>query len=526
MASKVKIRINDEANAVVLGLSDEHQEYFYDKYAVPAPNYFFNPKYKLGQWDGKIRFFHKTGKTFLYLLEDIIPRIAKLGYKLELEDLRTTILQTPQPIDNQYFAHVQHVETKAPTILRPHQVEAINAATTYGNGVIIAATGAGKTLITAALCDIYGKLGMKTITIVPNQDLISQTKADFSHYGLDVGEYSGKEKTLDHQHIVSTWQALKNNPKILLMFQVVVVDECHGLKGNVLTKLLVEHSAKIPYRFGVTGTLPKEKSDKMAVHVAVGPVRYEVDAAYLIDKKILASLNISILQLEEDFRTEYETFCRDHEAWVNSLTERERILAKDQGTDKVPTYIQFKDQYFTDFEAEKTYLHHKEDRLETIAQFIEQKRDMKKGNVLCLVDRIDFARRLAALIPDAILVNGKDIKQKDRKSVYKMFEDNDNLIVIATVHIAGTGLNIPRIFNLMIVDIGKSFIRVIQGIGRGLRLAEDKTHLNVTDICSDLKYSKRHVAERIRYYKEAKYPHKKSKIDYSAHSKAVATVEQ
>ena len=144
----------------------------------------------------------------------------------------------------------------------------------------------------------------------------------------------------------------------------------------------------------------------------------------------------------------------------------------------------------------------------------EAKRDMGKGNVFCLVDGINFGKKLAKLIPDAVFVYGKD-KKTARKQIYDLFRDNDNLVIIATVNIASTGLDIARIFNLMFIDVGKSFIRVIQTIGRGLRKAPDKDHVDVTDICTDLKYGKKHVRERIKYYNEALYPHKKRKIDYT-----------
>ena len=114
-----------------------------------------------------------------------------------------------------------------------------------------------------------------------------------------------------------------------------------------------------------------------------------------------------------------------------------------------------------------------------------------------------------------LYLSGKD-KMKDRKEVYNLFKDNDNVVVIATVQIASTGLNIKRIFNMMFIDVGKSFIRVIQTIGRGLRKAPDKDFVDVTDLCSDLKYSRKHVAERIKFYKEAQYPYKKRIVDYAA----------
>lgn len=493
----VKVRILDEVSIVVVGLRDEHLLQLYNKYAVYAPNYFFNPKFKLGQWDGKIRYFQKTGKTYLYLLDDILPRLVQFGYKLELEDLRTVSVITPDLIDANYFQHILHLDTGKPIILREAQVAGVNALITNGYGICVAGTGGGKTLMCAALVSTYGKHKVKSLTIVPNTTLIRQTKAEYINCRLDTGEYSGDTKTLNHQHVVSTWQALKNNPKIVNMFDLVIVDEAHGLRGNVLSKIVTDHAGKMPYRFGFTGTLPKEPSDLMAVNVAVGPTRFEVGARQLIDEGILANLNIEVLQLEEDLKQEYTMFCNE------------------ENIGKPPTYIQFKDSYFPDFSAEKSYLHHKEERIEWIASCIESKRDLKKGNVLCLVDNIAFGRKLAAQIDGAIFINGQDVKSPaKRQIVYDMFKDNENLVVIATVHIAGVGLSINRIFNLFFIDVGKSFIRVIQAIGRGLRKAEDKEHVVITDIASDLKYGKRHMKVRTNYYEEAQYPYKKQKVDY------------
>ena len=493
---QIRIRILNEVSVVVLDLLPEHVDYFYEKYAVHAPNYFFNPRYKLGQWDGKIRFFHKTGKTYLYLLEDLLPRIAQLGYKVVLEDLRTSAIITPVEITADIFKNILHPDDNQPTELREHQVNAVNSLIKEGYGLVVSSTGSGKTLMSAALCHQYGQHGIKTLTIVPNRDLIHQTRKTYLHYGLDTGEYSGERKTLDHQHVVSTWQALKNAPNVITMFDMVVVDECHGLKGHVLSTILTDHAAKVPYRFGFTGTLPKEKSDVWAVHVAVGPVRYKVPAAELIEKGLLAKININLIQLLEDLTDEFNAFVDD------CPTEP-------------PTYAEFKEGYFPDFSSEKSFLQHKADRITWLAQYIEAKRDAKKGNVLCLVDNIAFGRKLVAEIQGAIFVNGQDIKSvKDRKTVYDMFSNNDDLVVIATVHIAGTGIDIHRIFNLMLVDIGKSFIRVIQAIGRGLRLAKDKDSVLISDISSDLKYSRKHMRERIKYYKEAQYPHKLHKMNY------------
>jgi len=277
----------------------------------------------------------------------------------------------------------------------------------------------------------------------------------------------------------------------------IIVSNCQGLRGPVLNELLLEYGKNIPYRFGCTGTLPEEEADAMSVRVAVGEVQYEIPAHTLIEKGHLAELKIEILQLEVDFKDKYQQFLDD---------------TKDKPDIPHMTYIQFKDSYFPDFTSEKSFLHSEKSRLKYIAEYLEQ-RAMIEGNVLCLVNGIPFGKRLTKLIPNAVFLHGADGKEV-RKEIYKSFKDNDALIVIATVNIAGTGLNIKRIFNLVLVDMGKSFIRVIQAIGRGLRKAPDKKFVYVTDICSDLKYSKRHAAKRIKYYKNAKYPYEKRKVDY------------
>lgn len=495
---EVTIKILNEVHIMLVGLHGTDLQVLYDKFGVFVPNHFFNPRFKLGQWDGRIRYFTKDGKTYLYLLDQILPMLKKMGYKVKLDDRRSVEAFQPDFIDCNIFSNIMHPDSGLPIILRPHQVEAVNTLITNGFGVCVAGTGAGKTLAAAALVKTYDNLGVRSITIVPDQTLIRQTKRDYINCGLDTGEYSGATKTLDHRHIVSTWQALQNNPALMTTFDMVIVDECHGLRGNKLRNIVCDYAANIPYRFGFTGTLPKDESERILVHISIGPEQYNISAHELIDLGLLSSIDINILQLEEDLTEQYNQY-------VSELSPLETPIK----------YNAFKDGYFGDFSAEKSYVQRKSTRLEWIANRICEKRDEKKGNVLCLVDSIPLGRQLVALIPGAIFINGQDVKKAEkRQSIYDLFKTEDNLVVIATVNIAGTGLSIDRIFNLFTVDIGKSFIRVIQAIGRGLRMSSDKNHLSHTDICSDLKYGKKHLAERIRFYKEAHYPHKKQIIKY------------
>lgn len=458
---KCFLTVKDEVWVYLNGLQPADSDFLWNKYGVHVDGYFFMPAYKLGRWDGKIRFFEKTGKTYLRLLPEIIEYLDKWGYDLELRDERIGWAPCERRVDADWFTQNGNVDIK----LRPYQFDAVNLALENGCGFIIAGTGAGKSLICAALCDAYGKDNHKTITIVPSSDLVSQTAKWYQICGMDVGEYSGASKDLDHQHIVATWQSLQNNPNLMKLFQVFVWDEVHGAKASVAQKLIAEAGKNIPFRFGVTGTFPKPEADRLALLSTIGPILTEISARWLIDNGYLAEIEIDVIRTKDSV---------------------------------------FSDGDFPDYPSERAYISRSENRLDFIADLVIE-RCQKYGNTLVLVNSIDFGKKLQALIKDSVFLYGASEKD-ERKMHYDTFADQNDLIVIATSGIASTGISIDRVFCLMLIDAGKSFIKAIQSVGRGTRLAHDKNKVYVTDVCADLKWSKKHSNERIKYFKEAKYP--------------------
>jgi superfamily II DNA or RNA helicase len=167
-------------------------------------------------------------------------------------------------------------------------------------------------------------------------------------------------------------------------------------------------------------------------------------------------------------------------------------------------------QVFTSFQDEYAFLVTDDNRLQWIANKIAAL--SATGNTLVLINRIDTGNKLIALIPQAVFVSG-GMKLDDRKEEYDEIKTSDGKIILATYGVAAVGINIPRIFNLVLLEPGKSFVRVIQSIGRGIRKAEDKDHVEIWDITSACKYSKRHLTERKKFYKEAKYPFTITKVN-------------
>jgi superfamily II DNA or RNA helicase len=343
------------------------------------------------------------------------------------------------------------------------------------------ATGAGKTIITAVLShkvEAYGR----SIVIVPNVDLVTQTFRDYKNIGLDVGMYYGKHKDYDKTHTICTWQSLEQLKKktkqgtaeveiseFLDGVVAVIVDEVHKAKADVLKDQLSGMFANCPIRWGLTGTIPKEEYDSTGVTCALGPVTGKLSSKELQDMGVLAQLDVSVLQLQDG------------------------IMG------------------FAGYAQELKWLTTDPQRIGHIAEMIEA--ISKTGNTLVLIDRIQTGEMLSALNPDWVFVSG-NTKNTDRQDEYEEVSETNNKVIVATYGVAAVGINIPRIFNLIMIEPGKSFVRVIQSIGRGVRKAQDKDYVAVYDITSNQKYSKKHLKVRKEFYKEKEFPHKVTKIDY------------
>jgi superfamily II DNA or RNA helicase len=167
---------------------------------------------------------------------------------------------------------------------------------------------------------------------------------------------------------------------------------------------------------------------------------------------------------------------------------------------------------FKQYADELKYLVTNEDRMIYISNLIKE--IANSGNTLVLVNRIDSGKFLVNELEDSVFISG-EVKTKDRKEEYDEVKTSDNKIIVATYGVAAVGINIPRIFNLVLLEPGKSFVRVIQSIGRGIRKAEDKDFVQIWDITSTCKYAKRHLTERKKFYKEAKYPFTLEKTDWT-----------
>jgi superfamily II DNA or RNA helicase len=482
---EAKLLIKDEVNVKIEGLELDARKALMKKFEFEDPTARFRPSYKLGRWNGKVSYFSLGGSTYVNLLEEVLPLLIDFDYDIDVTDLRTynTNFNFTQVSESTFSDKVWpkgHEREGQPIMLRDYQVEIVNNFLNNPQSLQEIATGAGKTLMTAALSKSVEAYG-RSIVIVPNKSLVVQTETDYINLGLDVGVYFGDRKEYNKTHTICTWQSLNNMLKSTKSGEAeipigefiegvvcVMVDEVHMAKADALKTLLTGVFSAVPIRWGLTGTIPKAKHEQVSLLVSLGPVIGKLAASELQSKGVLAQCHVNIVQL------------KDHVEFTNYQSELKHLLEDSK-------------------------------RLDKIAQLISKINET--GNTLVLVDRVNAGKELITRLPDSVFVSG-ETKLTERKEEYDEIKTSSNKIIVATYGVAAVGINIPRIFNLVLLEPGKSFVRVIQSIGRGIRKAEDKDHVEIWDITSSCKFAKRHLTQRKAFYKEANYPFTLEKLDY------------
>ena len=480
------IQIKDEVNIKLEDLDLDVRRALVNafKYDVPYARYL--PAVRLGRWDGKVSYFQHGGSTYTNLLPEIVPILEKFDYDIELDDQReySTTFEFEQ-VREDSFAHIKwpkgHPAVGQPIVMRDYQVDIVNNFLANPQCLQEVATGAGKTIMTAALSNAVTPYG-RSIVIVPNKSLVTQTEKDYINMEQDVGVFFGDRKEYGRTHTICTWQSLnillKNTKagtgevtigEFLEGVVCVIVDEVHMAKADALKTLLTGVMARVPIRWGLTGTIPKEKFESQALLVSLGPVIGRLSANELQQQGVLANCHVNIVQLVD--------------------------------------HVEYKE-----YQTELKYLLEESGRLDTMAELIRKVNET--GNTLVLVDRVAAGHALVERLGDrAVFVSGAT-KAKDRQDEYDEVAEATDKILVCTYGVAAVGINVPRLFNVVMVEPGKSFVRVIQSIGRGLRKAEDKDYVNIYDITSTCKFAKRHLQKRKVFYKEAGYPMSLEKLEW------------
>jgi superfamily II DNA or RNA helicase len=389
----------------------------------------------------------------------------------------------------------------------------------------------GKSLMIYLLLRYYlARTKGKLLVIVPNTALVKQLFDDFVDYSAqiqwDADEhchllYDGGDKQTDKRIVISTWQALavkesiptslkakltkkqaqtwrKTAPYVLGQeyfdqFSAVFGDEAHQYAADECTNIMSKLSAA-KYRFGTTGTLRDSKTNQMVLEGLFGQVYQTVTTKELMDRKKVAQLTIKCLQLQ--------------------YTDEERKKMR-----KKP------------YPEEMEFLQSHRGR----NMFIRNLALSLEGNTLVLFEKVEkHGKILHQLIEERVkpgrklfYAHGKT-KTDDRNEIRKVAEGETDAIIVASYGTFSTGINIRNIDNIIFASPTKSKVRVLQSVGRGLRLSRRKSKVTLYDIADDMSvwnkngtdvwdnYSLQHFTERVEFYNNEQFDYKMYKIQIQA----------
>lgn len=369
----------------------------------------------------------------------------------------------------------------------------------FGRGLIEIPTAGGKSFILANFCWNLHKhynRQLKCLILVPNKQLVNQMYSDFIDYGYDphnitrftAGLKKHEAFNPDAKIIVANRQYVFKNEKLLPKTDVLICDEAHQCLSDA-TVAFIER-LQTPIKIGCSGTLPRDKFQKWKILGLFSRIVYTEEITDLQKRGFISKLKITLLKI-------FDTYVdKDTNLLFNLNTTRKYC----------PDEFGYSEIAFDDAnKAEHEYFaNHYKELYKPVFEYLFSLQE----NTLILFDKIEIGQNLfeyaKMLYKDKKTVYYIDgsIDVNIREEIRANFEKSDGNLLIAQCATFSTGVNIKRLTNLVFLTGSKSFSRVIQSIGRTLRLHDSKTEAHLIDISWNFKYSTKHLKERLKIYQQ------------------------
>jgi superfamily II DNA or RNA helicase len=459
-----------------------------------SPNYLYDIRYKKRIWDGKIRFYDSRNSLLpIGLLTELkkFCKIFEYNYTVD-ESLSINNFKdlNSKEIESFIINFVEKVCVNPNYKIRNYQYKYLAKFIKNNTELLESPTASGKSLI-IYLCIRYAlnliTKGKKVLLIVPTIQLVEQMFKDFIDYGFDSEKYcariySGSEDQklklqTNKPIIISTWQSLYKLPENEFEnIEMIVGDEIHEF-GAVKAKSVLTNCKNAIFKLGTTATLGTDICSSWTIKGLFDePVKY-VSTMGLVEKKYISNFEVNIINLIYN-----EEYCK---------------TAKN----------------FSYFE-EMDYLNSLDEKLDFIVQLSKKIID-KKENILILFKSIEYGKKIREKIVEELKIEpfyvDGSIKISDRETVRKEMELKDSQIAVCSFGTFSRGINIKNLQNLIFSNTTKAEKKILQSIGRVLRLHKNKELAKIWDIVDNLQYKKnlnyavKHFYERKEIYERNEY---------------------
>ena len=273
---------------------------------------------------------------------------------------------------------------------------------------------------------------------------------------------------------------IKKILNLKINLDILIVDEAHILKkNNEINKIL--KFIKTNFKFGFTGTMPSSLIDEWNIIGKLGPIIYQEKTEDLKNKKYVSDFRIIILNLKHQ---------KTPKTSINLTKPAEA------------------------YQQEIDFLMQNERRNEIICNLANK----LNQNSLIMVDRIEHGiivenklKNICNQDRPIYFIRGLT-EMEERERIRKLMDNRSDVIVVAISKIFSTGINIPNLHNIIFASAGKAKIKIMQSIGRALRLHPTKSMANIFDVADNTKYGKIHVSERKKLYTSEKFNYEEKEI--------------
>jgi len=241
-------------------------------FCFDVPGAKFAPKFKNGQWDGKIRLYNlRTKLVYKGLIELILKFAQTRNYEINIAPELSPVIKITRGDVHEFMLGLNLYGRGVPIEIRDYQIDAVHKALSNKRLILESATSSGKSLIIYSIIRYCLENDQRLVLIVPTVNLVNQMANDFKDYssanGWDVDAnihslYAGKERVFGKAVTVSTWQTIasmlksdkENYQKLITGTDVLICDEAHLFSAAVVCAA-IEGFVNTGHRIGTTGTM-------------------------------------------------------------------------------------------------------------------------------------------------------------------------------------------------------------------------------------------------------------------------------
>ena len=486
----INITLSSSPKVGILETDDDLLELIRQKFSAPNKKRAFLKAWQRKNMPKRNYVITKYGAFRIGLLSEIYTFVKKLGIAFEFK-VSPDVKHWYEPGFNLPEGYQKH-DYGVNFPYRDVQIESLDRIFKRGRGIIEVGTGGGKGLVIASVCDTVSRYNPATtfLIVVPTHLVLKTVEEFVNAYKMEgVSGWSGTIKpdftarVLIAGNDILCSQAERYSDE-LKRRSVCMIDEVHIIKEDSVISDILDKYVHTPHMIGFTGTLQEDNpTDRWFCIGLVGKVIYRVKSKKLKEQGVKADSVVYGIKLMHD-----KPFKSD------------KVLAEDATEDQKMDF--FKGLYVD----EREWIFNSKERNDKITQFIGK---MCPKNTLIPVEQNEQQENLI----QSLKVLGRPIKvidgtvpETERIAIYKSMETEKDAILVVKVRCMAEGISVNNLHYLVFPFIQKSYIRLVQFLGRVERLADDKLKAVIYDFFDNTKYSEKQFDKRCGDYEKEGIP--------------------